>query len=375
MSEHQSQRRCLLLSYAFAPGTGGIETVSRLLAGSLAERNYDVRVVTATPSGASLAEDGARSYRVIREPSLVELYRQLRWCHVALQSNFSLRLAAPLICGAVSRPWIVVHHTPIMRPSGAMTFRDRLKLWSLGRAQCYSVSKFLASTTPVPSEVLLNPYDDAQFRLLKGVRRDQPLMFLGRLVPAKGVDVLLQALAVLKREALTPGLTIVGNGPEEQPLRQLVTSLGIGEQVRFVGTKRGPELVRLLNQHEMLVVPSRPAPPEALGIVALEAIACGCVVIGANQGGLPEAIGPCGVTFQNESAPDLALKIRELLESPQRRAELSSRREEFLRGFTRAMILDQYESAIDRAIDSFRWRTCRAPISAQLTRTNRVDSP
>src|SRR5665213_2582740 len=146
------RRRCLLLSYAFSPSVGGIETVSRLLADSLVERNYDVRVVTATSSGSLSVSEPSRPYQVIRRPSPAALYRQLIWCDVVLQSNFSLKLAWPLAFCGLRRPWIVVHHTPIARPSGAVTYRDRLKHRSLRHARCYSVSKYMASITPVPSE-------------------------------------------------------------------------------------------------------------------------------------------------------------------------------------------------------------------------------
>jgi len=61
---------------------------------------------------------------------------------------------------------------------------------------------------------------------------------------------------------------------------------------------------------------------------------------------------PCGVTFESESVSDLALKIRELLDSPQRRAVLRAARDEFLRGFGRPAVLDRYEAAIERAVVS-----------------------
>jgi glycogen(starch) synthase len=345
------RKRLLLLAYAFAPGTGGIETVSRLLAESLAERHYDVRVLTATPSHSTVDANPSPHYQIIRAPSTLELYRQLRWSDVVLQSNISLKLAWPLAFCAFPRPWIVVHHTSIARPDGKLHFRDQVKLWSLRHAQCYSVSNYLASTIPVASQVLFNPYDDALFQPLAGALRHRPLIFLGRLVPAKGVDILIAALNLLRTQSFTPSLTVVGDGPEEQNLRKSVTSLGLGEQVSFVGRKHGPELVRLLNEHQVLVVPSRPAPPEAFGIVSVEAIACGCVVIAANQGGLPESIGPCGVTFKSEFAPDLALKIRQVLESPERMAELRLHRDTFLRSFARRTVVDRYVSAIRDAVE------------------------
>ena len=72
-------------------------------------------------------------------------------------------------------------------------------------------------------------------------------------------------------------------------------ALSLAENVSFVGPKSGDGLAEILNQHQILVVPSRWAEP--FGIVAVEGIACGCVVVGSVAGGLPEAIGGCGVNF------------------------------------------------------------------------------
>ncbi len=341
----RNPRRCLLLSYVFAPSTGGIESVSQTLAESLSRRNYAVRVVTQTAGHA-----GDERYRIVRRPSALQLLRQLTWCDVVLQSNFSMRLAWPLVSGLVSKPWVVVHHTPIARPSGELSVRDRLKLRALGRAQCYAVSNYLAKATPVASQVLLNPYDDSLFRLIDGISRERELIFVGRLVPAKGVDVLLRALQLLQRAGMAPRLSIVGSGPEEGALRQMTRGLNLGAQVEFMGRRHGEELARLLNAHRVMVVPSRAAPPEALGIVALEGIACGCVVIGAAQGGLPEAIGPCGVMFESESADSLARAIRESLASEHRQTQWQRPREAFLRPFRTDTVVDQYEHALERAI-------------------------
>jgi glycogen(starch) synthase len=343
----EQSRRCLLLSYAYAPSTGGIETVSHLLAEGLIERGYEVRVVTMTRSGAVADADGR--FQVIRAPSSRRLVQLLRWSSVVVQSNFSFRLAWPLVCRLVSRPWVVVHHTPITRPSGVRSLRDRLKLHALAKAHCYAVSSYLASSIGVSLGVLANPYDDGMFRVLAGERARHTLIFLGRLVPAKGVDVLLRALGLLQAQSLSPNLTIVGDGPEGPLLKRLMQALGLQEQVRFVGQRSGAELVRLLNDHQVLVVPSRAAPPEARPMVALEGIACGCLVIAANQGGLPETIGPCGITFESESPADLAVKIRLLLASPQTQAQMRSQQEGFLRQFSREAVLNQYEAAIQRA--------------------------
>jgi len=75
-----------------------------------------------------------------------------------------------------------------------------------------------------------------------------------------------------------------------------------------------------LNEARILVVPSLWNEP--FGIVALEGIACGLAVVGSAGGGLPEAIGPCGLTFPNGDAAALAARLAELLRRPGRIGEL-----------------------------------------------------
>ncbi|HSS47969.1 MAG TPA: glycosyltransferase family 4 protein, partial [Thermoanaerobaculia bacterium] len=105
-----------------------------------------------------------------------------------------------------------------------------------------------------------------------------------------------------------------GDGPEKPALESQARRLGIGERVRFLGSRHGEEIVRLLNAHRILVEPSRYDEP--FGIVALEGIACGCLVIGSRGGGLKEAIGPCGLTFDNGDAAGLAEVLERVLADP-----------------------------------------------------------
>jgi glycosyltransferase involved in cell wall biosynthesis len=336
-----------------------------MLANGLRRRGHQVRVVTQTPAaGADSAKPPSADLDVVRLPSAARLLHELRWSEVVLQSNFSLRLAWPLICGLVSRPWVVVHHTPIARPSGRRILRDRLKLQLVNKARCYSVSSYLAAATPAPSQPLPNPYDDQVFCLLEGVQRNRDLIFAGRLVPAKGVDVLLRALHLLKLEGLEPRLSVVGDGPERVTLEQLALELGLNAQVQFLGGQGAAALARLLNEHHLLIVPSRAAPPEALGIVALEGIACGCGVIAAAQGGLPEAVGDCGVTFKSESSADLAARIRELLRSPERRTRLLQHREAHLHRFRLEQVLSEYERVLDEATSAHQLHQSRGTAKA-----------
>jgi glycosyltransferase involved in cell wall biosynthesis len=339
--------KVLILSYAFAPSIGGIETVSGILAHELAARGYEVVVVTQT---SNLTFDRNDGFKVVRLPSLSSLLRWTRWADAVIQSNISLRLAWPLFTVFLRKPFVLVHHTPITRPHGARTWRDRAKRILLRRPSCFSVSRYLVETVGAPSGHIPNPYADNVFRKIPDVRRAKDLLFVGRLVPAKGLDVLLNSLAILRDRQLLPNLSIVGTGPEERSLRRQAHDLGIMSQVEFLGPCRGEDLAVVMNQHRVLVVPSRPQPPETFGIVVVEAIACGCVVVGSRHGGLPESIGPCGLLFENENPHDLANCLSEILQDHVRQAEMQTLSFQHLTAFTRSAVVERYRQEISRAI-------------------------
>jgi glycosyltransferase involved in cell wall biosynthesis len=100
------------------------------------------------------------------------------------------------------------------------------------------------------------------------------------------------------------------------------------------------ELVKLLQEHKILVIPSRYDEP--FGVVALEGIACGCVAVGSSGGGLPEAIGSCGVTFPNGDANALAQALEQLLRQPDEQRRLTANAPQHLARFHPTVIAEAY---------------------------------
>jgi len=334
-------QKLVILSYAFAPSIGGIETVSRSLARTFARRGYEVVVVTDTP-GADIEPD--EPYRVVRRPYARALADEIRTADLVLQSNISLRLAWPLWVLYPRKPFVLVLHGPIARPNGRVAWQDRLKRVLLRRAHHLSVSRYLADTIRPGSGVIRNPYDNAIFRRLSEVDRDGDLLFVGRLVTAKGADVLLRALPDVIEVRPRTTLSIVGSGPEESALRKLAESLGVERIVCFHGSKQGQDLAEIMNRHKILVVPSRSAPPEALPVVPVEGIACGCVPVASRMGGLPESVGDAGALFEEGNAKELAKLLLRLLDSPELLDCYRALAGRHLRQFHPEAVADEYES-------------------------------
>jgi glycosyltransferase involved in cell wall biosynthesis len=300
--------KILISSHFFYPSIGGLEEVSYILAEEFLKLGHEVKVVTQT------RETGDRTlpYPVLRAPGSEELLAAVRWCDVFFHNNPSLGTAWPLL--RCRRPWVVTHQTWTARATGEVTARDSFKHRVYRLARNISISEAVAKSLCVPSVVIGNPYRAAQFQANPAVARDRDLVYLGRLVSQKGVDILLDALARLRVADLRPSLTIVGKGPDEALLKEQAARLGIAEQVTFAGPKRDQELVDLLSAHRIMVVPSRWNEP--FGVVALEGAACGCVVLGSNGGGLKDAIGTAGDTFPNGDAASLASVLQYWLLAP-----------------------------------------------------------
>jgi glycosyltransferase involved in cell wall biosynthesis len=192
--------------------------------------------------------------------------------------------------------------------------------------------------------VIRNPYDNAVFRKTPGISRDGDLLFVGRLVTAKGADVVLRAFPLILSNRPETTLTIVGSGQEESALRKLADSLGIAERVSFLGARQGSDLAELMNRHKILVVPSRSVPPEALPVVPVEAIACGCVPVASRMGGLPESVGDAGALFEEGNFEELAGILLHLLQSPDALDQYRKMAGQHLRQFQPDAVADAYES-------------------------------
>jgi len=295
----------LFSSFAYAPGIGGIETVSALLAHEFVAVGHQVTLITETPGTAKRAD----LFPIVRRPSFFQLTRLVQHHNVVFQNNVCLRHLLPALLAR--KPVLVVHQTWIRNSRGQIGWNGRIKRALLPRVRNVAISQAIATDFGQPMEVVGNPYDDSTFKIDPSAPRERAIIFVGRLVSDKGADILLEAFCKLRKPGAT--LTIVGCGPEETGLRRLTQRLQIEDRVVFAGAKSGADLAALLNRHRILIVPSRW--PEPFGVVALEGIACGCAVVGSEQGGLKEAIGPCGRIFPNGNAEALTNCLEELLEN------------------------------------------------------------
>lgn len=157
------------------------------------------------------------------------------------------------------------------------------------------------------------------------------IAFIGRLVHRKGLDNLLQALAL--HRGTRWHLTVVGDGPERERLETLASELRLAARVRWTGGLPAEQIETLWTDLDLLVQPSRAGPEwrESNGHALIDAMAHEVAVLGTNSGVIPELIGDAGVVAPAGDVPALAAALEQLSDEATRRALAQAARARALR--------------------------------------------
>ena len=150
----------------------------------------------------------------------------------------------------------------------------------------------------------------------EGKRLKLPLKaaFAGRLTKAKNVDILIRAIAALRREGITLHGLIIGDGPQRNPLQALADTLGVREQIEFAGAVPSEVVPELLGQAQIFtLISDSEGWPKALS----EAMAFGCVCIGSDRGLIPKFLSEGrGITIPAQNVAALTEALRRIAAEP-----------------------------------------------------------
>jgi phosphatidyl-myo-inositol dimannoside synthase len=172
------------------------------------------------------------------------------------------------------------------------------------------------------------PVDSTDLKRSLGLTEKKIIVSVGRLVHRKGQDVLIAAMPEILREIPDAHLLLIGEGPYRQYLETRVKKLQLDSHVSFIGRISYRDLPRYICLGEVFAMPARSRfaglEVEGLGIVYLEASACGLPVLAGNSGGAPDAVreGVTGVVVDGRDAQTVAQSISELLAAPERARQM-----------------------------------------------------
>lgn len=154
------------------------------------------------------------------------------------------------------------------------------------------------------------------------------LIFVGRLVEKKGVIYLIQAMPIILKRFPKVQLCVIGDGVLKSQLVDEVNALNIHSHVTFCGAVRNSEIPNYLSRNVISIAPSvvsGSGDQEGLGLVAVEAIGCGCAVVASSLPALADVISheKTGLLALPESPEDIAKNVCRLLEDPDKMKQMS----------------------------------------------------
>ncbi len=345
----------------FPPRRGGIESFVR----ALADRLGDVVVYTASMPG-DAETDAALPYPVVRDRSgtllpsprvrdaVVATFTEHECDRVLVGSSVPLGLLAPALRAAGAKRILAVTHGhevwwsrlpgtrwALRRVGDSVDVLTDISDWTRGQ-----IGRALSPAGRAKQTRMAPGVDTARFqpgaggasvRGKLGFDATTPVVVCGaRLVKRKGQDMLIEAWPEVLRSVPDAKLVIVGDGPHRAALEELVVRRGVADAVTFVGSVPWDRMPGFMDAANVFAMPSRSRllglEPEGLGIVFLEAAACEKPVIVGRSGGAPEATqdGVSGYVVDPTDPAEIAARVVELLQDPERAADMGKRGREWV---------------------------------------------
>ena len=267
-------------------------------------------------------------------------------------------LVGALIGRFLGKPHIVIEHSGAIHLLTRMRGGRRLARFIVEASdRIVTVSadlrqKLIALSPSAKNSVAVIPMGISAYSPSKALSTDsqtRTIVFIGRLIEIKGVDVLLRAMEGLSNSRLI----VAGEGDSSDKLKRLARSLSV--DARFVGRIGAPERQRLLLACDAVVIPSRvltDGRTEGTPVVCLEAMSAGRAVIASRVGGLAEVIddGENGLLFEQGDDRMLKEKLSLVLSDDRLRLELAENAQRFAAAFDWSRIGARYSRIIRNAV-------------------------
>jgi glycogen(starch) synthase len=316
-----------LFSYRFLPDVGGVQETSATLASAWTAAGHNVTVVTHTPLESDRDFDRQYPFTVVRlnpTGNNADLWKPiLKKADLIVNNALSLRYWTQWKWSR--KPIFFVHaqYLGLDSTEKGISWREcTRRRWNLAWRRCILrmaagnifISDHIRRAIGVANGIVIYNSIDGRFRPLTDVPITSDFTYFGRMSLEKGITDLLDALHACKAKGHRFTLDMYGDGPMTTDFKRKAAELRLEDQVRWFPFARGEELVRAMNSAAVVVVPS--AWIEPMGIVAVEAMACGKCVIGSASGGLGEVLAGFCPTFPNHDSQQLATQMIAVMTDP-----------------------------------------------------------
>lgn len=246
-----------------------------------------------------------------------------------IHANWTLSGFLAVITRAIHRRKIVVtvQGSDIYK-AAAKSWGKLITKWTLNHVdKIIALSESLALATQkigvgrqkitiIPNGVDINVFNPGQSK------RAKIILFVGSLIERKGVIHLINAYRLIQKRHPDSQLIIIGDGPDRAKLTKRASEMGLSENISFLGSQTQSEVKLWMQKAKVFVLPSL---EEGLGVVLLEALACGTPCVGSNVGGIPDVITPdVGQLVPPQDENCLATEILKILDSEDEWSKLSS---------------------------------------------------
>ena len=249
------------------------------------------------------------------QPSLVHAHW---WFPNGVAATWVARMGGiPLVTTLHGTDVRMARSIPASRPAFRHVLQHSAAVTTVSRWLATEAQSIVSTRPPIVAPM---PVATELFTVQPATIRLRRLLFVGRLMPQKGIDLLIDALAQLPTDV---GLDVVGDGPDRPALESRALALGVIGRVRFHGAVKQFDLPAFYQRAAALVVPSA---EEGLGLVAVEAQLCETPVVAFDSGGLPDVIqhDRTGILVREMGADALAAAIRSLLDRDDQGAALGA---------------------------------------------------
>ena len=224
----------------------------------------------------------------------------------------------------------------ISRHVSHLTYLGEFTKSAISRSITREAAAHMVKIAPGIDTDHFSPQDASQLRSELGLSEKKVIVSVGRLVHRKGQDILIEAMPAIIKEVPEAHILMIGEGPYRGYLENRVKALGLQERITFIGRIQYADLPKHICAGDLFVMPSRSRlaglEVEGLGIVYLEASACGLPVIAGDSGGAPDAVleGETGLVVDGTSKVDVAAAVIELLQDAGRSKAMGIRGREWI---------------------------------------------